>query len=286
MSSKTRSALTAPVNKIIPISTVDGPGARTSIFLQGCNIACLYCHNPETQRLCIHCGICVPHCPSQALRIENKTVTWDIKRCTQCDTCVAVCPHFASPKVKHMSPEEVMQLIQPNMPFIRGITVSGGECTLYPEFLTGLFTLAKTQGLHCLIDSNGMVDLSQYPDLISVLDGVMLDIKAWDPETFSALTGADENTVMKKNLSYLANQNRIEELRIVYLPNYVDASNILHGVSEILGDCIQHTELKLIAFRNVGVKGVLSDTETPSAEEMQQLFDFAKSIGFRQISMR
>ena len=49
-------ALTAPVNKIIPLSTVDGPGARSAVFLQACNIACLYCHNPETQRLCIHCS--------------------------------------------------------------------------------------------------------------------------------------------------------------------------------------------------------------------------------------
>ena len=49
----------APVNKIIPVSVVDGPGNRTAVFLQGCNISCAYCHNPETQNLCTGCGVCV-----------------------------------------------------------------------------------------------------------------------------------------------------------------------------------------------------------------------------------
>ena len=59
------------INKIIPISTVDGPGARTSIFVQGCNLKCGYCHNPETINLCVHCGKCVPGCPTEALVVED-----------------------------------------------------------------------------------------------------------------------------------------------------------------------------------------------------------------------
>ena len=50
----------APVNRILPLSTVDGPGCRAAVFLQGCNLACAYCHNPETQNLCTGCGACVP----------------------------------------------------------------------------------------------------------------------------------------------------------------------------------------------------------------------------------
>lgn len=91
----------APVNKIIPISSVDGPGARTSIFLQKCNIACLYCHNPETQRMCINCGICVPDCPTGALTLVEGKVVWDDSQCIQCDQCINSCPHFSTPKIKN-----------------------------------------------------------------------------------------------------------------------------------------------------------------------------------------
>lgn len=98
----------ALVNKIIPLSVVDGPGARTAIFLQGCNIACLYCHNPETQRRCVRCGVCVPACPAGALSLQREKVAWDEARCIGCDTCIKVCPHFASPKVKWMTAAQVM----------------------------------------------------------------------------------------------------------------------------------------------------------------------------------
>ena len=69
--------LFAPVNKIIPFSLVDGPGSRCSVFLQGCNIACAYCHNPETQNLCRDCGVCVEQCPAGALYREGKHVRWN-----------------------------------------------------------------------------------------------------------------------------------------------------------------------------------------------------------------
>ena len=66
----------APINKIIELSTVDGPGLRTSIFLQKCNIHCLYCHNPETQNLCVNCGKCVSLCKGKALTIIDNKVHW------------------------------------------------------------------------------------------------------------------------------------------------------------------------------------------------------------------
>ena len=167
----------ALVNKIIPFSSVDGPGNRTAIFLQGCNFSCLYCHNPETIQLCRACGICVDKCPTGALCLENGQVRYDSALCVYCDTCFKSCPHSASPRVRSMTPRQVMEEVSRNQPFIRGITVSGGECTRQRDFLVEFLTLAGQAGLDTLLDSNGSYDFSADPELMSVTGGVMLDVK-------------------------------------------------------------------------------------------------------------
>lgn len=273
-------SIQAPVNHIIPISVVDGPGSRTSIFLQGCNIACSYCHNPETQRLCIHCGACVPGCPTQALTLVEGKVVWNKSLCIQCDRCIQTCPHYASPKIETLTPEQVMEQVRQNIPFIRGITTSGGECTLHAAFLTQLFTLAQQEGLTCLIDSNGMVDFQQLPQLMAVTNGVMLDVKAWDTELYHQLTKATSNSMVKKNLQYLARENKLQEIRIVYLPGKVDAKAALQGIAALIPGTLAQTKVKLISYRKYGVRNPSSDMHEPSAEEMQGLKQLAKSLGF------
>lgn len=297
----------AVINKIIPLSVVDGPGCRTSVFVQGCNIACAYCHNPETQQLCSGCGLCVSQCPAGALSIqenggetpkENKhdRVIWDESLCVQCDTCIRVCPSHASPKVRRMSAEDVWKEIEKNMPFIQGITVSGGECTLYPEFLTELFRRAGKAGLTCFLDSNGCVDLSQYPRLMQVTDQVMLDVKAWDHDVFGRLTGGDVS-IVKKNLKYLAEHGKLFEVRLVCLDSEhegekrqegvpeVDMEAVIAGVSREAAPYLKEFRLKLITFRQYGVTGSLKDAKSPSRERMEELNRLAVRYGFQDIQV-
>lgn len=274
-----------PVNQIIPFSTVDGPGSRTSIFLQKCNIACGYCHNPETQNLCNNCGVCVPRCPEGALSMVDGVVVWDESKCVSCNTCIEVCPHHASPKIRWMDAPAVMKEVEKNIPFIRGITVSGGECGLYPQFLQELFILAREKGLTCLLDSNGTVRFSKYPELMKVCDGVMLDVKAWSPGVFRALTGGD-NAAVKENLLFLSSCGKLEEVRIVNVEGHVDAEDAIRGAAELLGPLTGNTRLLLISFRNNGVKGPFAAFSSPSAERMKQLAELAASVGFRNIIVK
>lgn len=273
----------APVNRIVPLSTVDGPGARTAVFLQGCNLSCLYCHNPETWRLCRHCGACAAVCPAKALYLREGKVVWDREQCVGCDACLDTCIHHSSPKVTWMEPAQVMKAIAPGLPFIRGITVSGGECTLYPDFLTGLFALAGQQGLTCFLDSNGTVDLQALPRLMAVTDGVMLDVKAWDRDVYRTLTGADDNAVVKKNLSYLYAAGKLAEVRIVYMPGRVDAEAAIHGVAQMVGTGKKDLRLKLISFHRHGVRGEARNAPVPGRDEMEALRKIAREEGFSEI---
>lgn len=274
--------MTAPVNRIIPFSTVDGPGSRTSIFLQGCNLSCAYCHNPETQRMCVGCGECVGRCPAGALSMEDGKAAWDEEKCVWCDTCIQTCEQFASPRIKWMTAEQAMERVSKNLPFIRGITVSGGECSLYPAFLTELFTLAKRRGLTCLMDSNGIVKLENFPDLMDVCDGVMLDVKAWDSTLHQALTGAD-NAGVKANLSYLADSGKLEEVRVVCAGASMDPERIIRETAGVLGKRVEETRLKLITFRCQGVRGSLAGAPSPSREVMEQYAALARDAGFTEV---
>ena len=133
------------LNKIIPFSSVDGPGNRTAIFLQGCNFDCVYCHNPETINHCINCSFCVSSCPVEALSVnrEERRVLFNPALCVECDACTKKCHRNSTPKYKVQSADDIMKEIENYRPFIQGITVSGGECTLQAPFLTELFTKAK-----------------------------------------------------------------------------------------------------------------------------------------------
>lgn len=276
--------ITAPVNRIIPFSAVDGPGNRTAVFLQGCNIDCKYCHNPETRALCIHCGMCVRACPTGALQLVEGKVHFEPSKCVACDTCIQTCTHDASPRVLWMTVEKVIAQIKKQIPFIRGVTVSGGECTLYPEFLIALFSECKKLGLHTLIDSNGMVDFGVYPKLLAVTDGVMLDIKAFSENDHMMVTGFS-NTQVLKNAAFLAKCGKLYEIRTVVVRELFDPAGVIESIAEYLCAYMDISMLryKLIAYRPFGVREQYQTYESPDVSYMEQLKDIAIQVGFQEV---
>lgn len=276
--------LAAPVNRIIPFSAVDGPGNRTAVFLQGCNIDCKYCHNPETRALCINCGMCVQGCPAGALYLVEGKVHFEPAKCVACDTCIQTCTHDASPRVLWMTVEEVLAEVKKQIPFIRGVTVSGGECTLYPEFLAALFSECKKLGLHTLIDSNGMIDLGVYPELLAVTDGVMLDIKAFSERDHVMVTGYSNDRVLK-NAAFLAKWGKLYEIRTVVVRELFDPAGVIESIAEYL--CaymdIGMLRYKLIAYRPFGVRKQYKTYESPDVSYMEQLKDIAIQVGFQEV---
>ncbi len=274
-----------PINRIIRFSSVDGPGNRTAVFLQGCNFDCRYCHNPETRKLCIACGECVGKCPKGALTLCDGKVYFDPTKCVACDTCIKTCKHDSSPRIRYMTPEEVMGEVRKQMPYIRGITVSGGECSLYPEFCRELFTLAKDEGLTCFLDSNGSYDFSKDPYLMGVTDAVMLDIKAFSEQDHLNTTGAGNETVLA-NAKYLAETGKLFEVRTVVAPDLFDVTATIRCAGGMFLPYLQKgakIRYKLITYRPMGVREKYRNMRIPTEEEMMGLKMLLTDMGWDDV---
>ena len=272
----------APVNKIIPFSCVDGPGNRTAVFLQGCNQACLYCHNPETIHLCVRCGKCVAVCPAGALAQTGAgAVSYDIHRCCLCDSCLKACPHMSSPRIRIMTGAQVFQEIEEYLPFISGVTVSGGECTLYPDFIREFFAAVKARGKTTFIDTNGQTPLWEQEALLAVTDKTMIDLKSADDKEHLAMSRLPASMPIE-NIRRLAPLGKIYEIRTVVVPGLLDNHRTVELGARLIAD-YPEIRYKLIRYRPFGVRGEMPPVPVPDDDLMQELEGLAKSRGVRDI---
>ena len=273
--------ITAPVNKIIPFSCVDGPGNRTAVFLQGCNQACLYCHNPETIAMCSSCGACVAVCPAGALSLEEGKVAYDITKCCLCDACLKACPNLSSPRIREMTAEQVMGEIAVNLPFISGVTVSGGECSLHPDFIRELFTLVREKGKTTFIDTNGQTPLWEQEALLAVTDKTMIDLKSADDDEHRRMSGLSAALPME-NIRRLAPLGKIYEIRTVVVPGLLDNRRTVETGARLIAP-YPDIRYKLIRYRPFGVRPAMPETAVPTDDEMAELEALAGSCGVQDV---
>lgn len=273
----------APVNRLIPFSAVDGPGNRTAVFLQGCPFSCKYCHNPETIMPCNSCGACLDVCPTGAIQRGKDRILYDREKCVMCDACIHTCPRNSCPRLRYLTAEETMVEIRKNLPFVRGVTVSGGECTLHRGYLVDLAILCRREGLTILLDSNGSYEFTADPGLLDAIDGVMLDVKAWNEQEHRRLIGAG-NEIVKKNLCLLAARGKLAEVRTVVVPEEMNAAETVREVSRTLKELgAAHVPYKLIRFRPMGVRKAYKHFRSPGKDELDMLEAIAREEGMQKI---
>lgn len=268
----------AGVNKIIPFSSVDGPGNRTAIFFQGCNFDCNYCHNPETINICNNCGECIEVCPVDALSREEGVVSWNHELCEECDRCIQRCPRNSSPRVRQMSVNQIIDEIEKTRPFISGITVSGGEVLLQTEFVQKLFYEVKNMGLSCFVDTNGSVSLWEREELVKVMDKAMVDLKSFNKDEHKRLTGHSNETVIK-NIKFLAEYEKLYEVRTVIVPELLNNKRNVDMTSKLITSLDKDIRYKLIKFRPKGVRSDRVDSQVPTDKLMEELERLAENNG-------
>jgi YjjW family glycine radical enzyme activase len=273
------------INKILDSSFVDGPGNRAVVFFQGCNFHCLYCHNPYTINECIHCGICVEHCPENALIQVDDKVRWIEEKCIDCDTCIEVCPYFSSPKVKQMTAEEVWQVINPLKSFISGVSVSGGEPALQIPFLLEFFELIKKSSvLTTYMESNGFIEIEEIKPLLPFLDMVQVDLKAFDNDLNLSLTGYPVQPV-KESIRFYEETGKLFAVQQVIVSGYTENTKKIANTAKFLAGINPMIRLQLVKFRSHGTTGEAKNWQSPTDESMNNLSSIAKDNGLVNVSV-
>lgn len=242
------------VHRILAPSFVDGPGSRMAIFLQGCNLHCRYCHNPETQGICTACGTCIPVCPAKALSLEAGKLRFQESLCQACDRCLDTCPAWSTPHTFLLSPAELIERAKSIEPFLDGLTFSGGECTLQPDFLLEATRRLKGEtGLSVLLDTNGLMDGEVLEALLPEVDGLLFDLKAMDADTHLHLTGED-NAIILRNLDHAARMGKVVEVRTVVVPGFTDSEAEIDAIARFVKTLASPVPLRLTPFRAQGVR--------------------------------
>jgi pyruvate formate lyase activating enzyme len=280
----------------------DGPGIRATIFFKGCPLHCQWCHNPESispkvQKLftaakCIGCGECCRVCPESACRLALDGVVTDGELCTLCGKCAEVCPTLATEMSgRYYSVAELLEVVKKERPFFDqsggGVTFSGGEPLLYPEFLIEVLEACGSQNVHRAVDTSGFVKKETLLKAAQHTDLFLYDLKMIDPEKHKHYTGVD-NRLILDNLAALAEYGSEIQVRIPLIGGVNDDDDSVVAMATYLADLPgEKRAVSLLPFHDVakgkdeklGRERDLAALHEPGADALQGVIDVFAGYG-------
>lgn len=286
----------------------DGPGIRTTVFLKGCSLACLWCHNPESisgrpelayyEQKCIHCGSCVSVCPAGAHRMENGRHVFDRSKCIGSGECAKVCLGNALVFYgKEMTAEEVMSVVLEDVSFYEhsggGLTLSGGEPLLQHLFCRELLLLAKKHALHTAIDTCGAIPWKNFESVVDLTDLFLFDVKHMNSAAHQRATGSG-NELILENLTRLSETGKAIEIRIPLVPGINDDEENIAQTGRFLAKLKNITKVRVLPYHAfarskyvaLGKTDTMPDVASPSDERLDQIVAQLRTYGVQAISGR
>ena len=282
-------------------SVHDGPGIRTTVFMKGCPLRCLWCSNPESQSrdnevihrdsLCNSCERCIEVCEPQAITLVDGGVRINRDSCTVCGKCVEVCYTGALAfAAQYMSIEEVLEEVEKDALFYRnsngGVTIGGGEPLAQADFVSGLLKACHDKGLHTALDTCGYASTQRLERVLREVDLVLYDLKHMDPLRHRETTGVSNNLILR-NAKTIARLEIPMVISILIIPTISDTVDNLRATADFITKLRGVKEIRLLPYhraglgkyRNLDRAYCLEGIEAPQEEDLHRAKEIIESYG-------